>query len=59
MTEDILGLTAKTPSFVKRYAELRTVITDAVKRYDKDVRARRYPGDEHTYALKAKSRPKA
>lgn len=59
VTEDILGLTEKTPSFVKRYAELRTVITDAVKRYDEDVRARRYPADEHTYVLKGPSRSKS
>ena len=59
VTEDILGLTAKTPSFVKRYAELREIITGAIKSYDADVRARRYPADEHTYALKGKSKPKS
>ena len=59
VTEDILGLTAKTPSFVKRYAELRKIITDAVKSYDADVRARLYPADEHTYAVKGKSKPKS
>jgi len=56
VTEDILGLTAKTPSFVKRYAELRDLITEAIKHYDADVRGRRYPADEHTYTLTGKGR---
>jgi 3-methyl-2-oxobutanoate hydroxymethyltransferase len=59
VTEDILGLTAKTPSFVKRYAELREVITVAVKTYDADVRSRRYPADEHTYSLTTKRKSKS
>ncbi len=59
VTEDILGLTSKTPSFVRRYAELREVITDAVKHYDADVRARLYPADEHTYPLDGKTKAKS
>jgi len=58
VTEDILGLTARTPSFVKRYAELRTIITEAVESYDADVRSRLYPSAEHTYSVKGKSKPK-
>ncbi len=58
VTEDILGLTARTPSFVKRYAELRKIITDAVKNYDTEVRSRLYPGTEHTYSIKGKGKPK-
>lgn len=59
VTEDILGLTQKTPSFIKRYAELREIITGAVKAYDADVRARLYPADEHTYRLKGKTKPRS
>jgi len=35
---DLLGLTAKSPSFVKRYAQLNTAVTDAVKSYVNDIK---------------------
>jgi 3-methyl-2-oxobutanoate hydroxymethyltransferase len=35
---DLLGLTAKSPSFVKRYAQLGTAVTDAVKSYVDDIK---------------------
>lgn len=44
---DLLGLTAKTPPFVKKYAQLDTVVTDAARAFAKDVKA--------TAALKARS----
>jgi len=52
--DDMLGL-AKGPSprFVKRYAELRGLAADAVKRYVSEVQAGKYPGPEHTYASPA------
>ena len=59
VTEDILGLTRKTPSFVKRYAELRDIVTTAIKSYDADVRSRLYPAAEHTYAVKGKKKSKS
>ncbi|HKJ73366.1 MAG TPA: 3-methyl-2-oxobutanoate hydroxymethyltransferase [Alphaproteobacteria bacterium] len=59
VTEDILGLTCKTPSFVKRYAELRDVVTAAIKSYDADVRSRLYPTAEHTYAAEGKKKSKS
>jgi len=47
---DLAGLTpGPGPKFVKRYADLRTVLTDAVTAYADDVRAGRYPGPEHSY----------
>ena len=39
-----------TPKFVKRYAELGSVATDAVSRWATDVREKRFPDDEQTYA---------
>jgi 3-methyl-2-oxobutanoate hydroxymethyltransferase len=36
---DLLGLTAKTPSFVKKYAQLDAVVTDAARAFVKDVKA--------------------
>ena len=48
---DLAGLTpGPGPKFVKRYADLRTVLTDAVTAYADDVREGRYPGPEHSYA---------
>ena len=46
---DLLGMSASTPRFVRRYAELRDVIQDAVRRYAEDVRADRFPGADETY----------
>lgn len=50
VTEDALGLFADfVPRFVKRYADLAGVIGEAARSYAEDVRARRFPGPEHTY----------
>ncbi len=48
--EDMLGMFGGfTPKFVKRYAEVGTIVSDAVGAYAADVRARRFPGPEHVY----------
>jgi 3-methyl-2-oxobutanoate hydroxymethyltransferase len=48
---DLAGLTpGPGPRFVKRYADLRSVLTEAVTAYADDVREGRYPGPEHSYA---------
>jgi 3-methyl-2-oxobutanoate hydroxymethyltransferase len=49
VVDDMLGLapSGKTPSFVRRYADLNTVIETAVRAYAADVRARAFPGPEH------------
>ena len=49
VTEDMLGMFERVPRFVKRYAEVGEVISDAVARYAADVRARTFPGIEQTY----------
>jgi 3-methyl-2-oxobutanoate hydroxymethyltransferase len=41
--------TGRIPKFVKQYADLRGVLTDAVSRFRDDVAARSYPGPEHSY----------
>ena len=44
------GLTpGKGPKFLKRYADLRTVLTEAAHAYAEDVRDGRYPAPEHGY----------
>jgi 3-methyl-2-oxobutanoate hydroxymethyltransferase len=47
---DLLGLGAGTPpKFVRRYAELGRLATDAVAAFADDVRSGRFPGDAETY----------
>jgi 3-methyl-2-oxobutanoate hydroxymethyltransferase len=49
---DVLGLSDRSPArFVKRYAELRGEIREALERFAADVRAGTFPGHEHTYAI--------
>jgi 3-methyl-2-oxobutanoate hydroxymethyltransferase len=48
--DDMLGLFADfRPRFVKRYAEFAAAASEAVAAYAEDVRARRFPGPEHSY----------
>ncbi len=47
---DMAGLTAGAPlTFVKRYADLRGVLTQAARTYAEDVREGRFPGPEHGF----------
>ena len=52
VTEDMLGLFTFNPKFVKRYAEIGKDIAAAVESYAADVKARRFPADEHTYKMR-------
>ncbi|MGZ6826571.1 MAG: 3-methyl-2-oxobutanoate hydroxymethyltransferase [Mycobacteriales bacterium] len=48
---DMAGLTpGPGPKFLKRYADLRTVLGDAARAYADDVRDGRYPAHEHGYS---------
>jgi 3-methyl-2-oxobutanoate hydroxymethyltransferase len=48
--QDLLGLTdGPAPRFVKRYADIRTVMKDAVEHWGADVRSGAYPSAEHSY----------
>lgn len=50
VTDDVIGVFADfTPKFAKRYAEVGVAIEQAVGAYAADVRARRFPGSEHTF----------
>jgi 3-methyl-2-oxobutanoate hydroxymethyltransferase len=53
--EDMLGLSLRTPKFVRRYGDLGPMIEAAIESYAKDVRSRAFPGPEHVYGMKAKS----
>ena len=48
--QDLAGLrTGKAPRFVKRYADLAGVLTDAVQRFATEVRDGEFPAGEHTF----------
>lgn len=47
---DLLGLNEEfSPKFLKRYANLAADVRTAVSEFGRDVRARSYPGDEHSF----------
>jgi 3-methyl-2-oxobutanoate hydroxymethyltransferase len=49
---DLLGINDSfKPKFVKRYAELRQTMVDAVTAYAEDVRSAAFPGPEHAYGV--------
>jgi 3-methyl-2-oxobutanoate hydroxymethyltransferase len=49
---DLLGIyDGHVPKFVKRYAEIGGAMSDGVRAYADDVRARRFPAKEHTYSV--------
>ncbi len=52
--EDMLGLSPRTPKFVRRYGELGPAIEAAIENYARDVRSRAFPAPEHVYGMKAK-----
>ncbi|NNM75961.1 3-methyl-2-oxobutanoate hydroxymethyltransferase [Sphingomonas sp. ID1715] len=52
VAEDMLGLFERTPRFVKRYADMATVVSEAAAAYASDVRSRAFPGPEQVYAPK-------
>ena len=52
VTHDMVGLFDKfVPKFVKRYAQIRTVILDALKAYKGDVQAAAFPAQEHSFKM--------
>ena len=51
---DLVGLyDAHVPRYVKRYAELKHAMVDAVASYAADVRSRQFPGPQHVYKMEA------
>jgi 3-methyl-2-oxobutanoate hydroxymethyltransferase len=48
--QDMAGLReGQVPRFVKRYADLRGVLTEAARAYAADVRGGTFPSHEHAY----------
>ncbi len=47
---DLLGMDPEfSPKYVKRYAQLHRIILDAVNRFSKDVKEKKYPDEKHIY----------
>jgi len=52
IVSDLIGqFQAFTPKFVKKYANVAAVITDAMRAYAKDVKAGTFPDDDHCYHM--------
>lgn len=50
--QDMLGYTnGFTPKFVKKYADLHSVMLEAFKQYKEDCEQRTFPSDGHTFAI--------
>jgi 3-methyl-2-oxobutanoate hydroxymethyltransferase len=48
--QDMAGLrSGKAPRFVKRYADLSGILTEATRRYSDEVRSGEFPTAEHTF----------
>jgi 3-methyl-2-oxobutanoate hydroxymethyltransferase len=48
--QDMLGLnTGKAPRFVKRYADLHTIMLEATREYVDDVKSGAFPAAEHSF----------
>lgn len=52
VTDDLLGMFDWTPKFVRRYADLKAIIAEAVDGYAADVKSRKFPGGKETYSIK-------
>jgi 3-methyl-2-oxobutanoate hydroxymethyltransferase len=52
IVSDMIGqFQAFTPKFVKKYANVAKVITDAMRAYVNDVKSQAFPSDEHCYHM--------
>lgn len=54
---DLVGLSnGYNPKFVKKFADLQTVISQAVKKYGDEVRQGLFPDEEHSYHARPKAK---
>lgn len=49
VTPDMLGLFSRVPKFVKKYADMQSMVRESVESYSKEVKNRSFPGEENTY----------
>jgi 3-methyl-2-oxobutanoate hydroxymethyltransferase len=48
--QDLVGLSPSVPRFVRRYADMRGIVSDAVRQWADDVSTGAYPAEEHSYS---------
>lgn len=54
---DLMGMTfGRQPRFVRQYANLRHIMTEAIERWSSDVRSGNYPNDSESYGLTEETR---
>jgi len=58
LSHDLLGYYESQPPFVKLYADLNKTITESFKAYRDDVRASKYPGEDHTVYMDKEEKKK-
>jgi 3-methyl-2-oxobutanoate hydroxymethyltransferase len=52
IVSDVIGqFQAFTPKFVRKYANVAEVVTEAMRAYVEDVRAGAFPAEEHCYPM--------
>ncbi len=57
--DDILGkYCGNIPKFVKRYANIKEIMTDAISKYCEEVKSSDFPSDEHSFSLPKEEREK-
>ncbi len=49
VTDDLLGLSGFYPKFVKKYANLEKTIDQAVKKFNKEVKAKKFPKNKNSF----------
>ena len=47
--DDILGLTESKMKFVKKYADVKKIISFGAKKFKKEVKSKKYPSQKHSY----------
>lgn len=55
VVDDMLGMFAHSPRFVKKYADMRETISAAARQYASEVRSGAFPGEAHVYTTVKKS----
>ncbi len=58
VVDDMLGLFERSPKFVKKYADMRSVITTAASTYAAEVRSGQFPSDAQCYGVVTTDAPR-
>ena len=49
VVEDLLGLTDFESKFLKKYTNIKKIITDSLSKFANEVKQKKYPSDKHLY----------